>query len=170
MKTIKISLVLLATICMLASCDFTDKSAFKFTSLEDSLVVVCPQTQDSCFEMKLKVEFPTKGADTTALKNVQRTLVTDLFTEKYVDVPAESLLGAYIAACHEEYNLVQTDIKGSPILYHYQEHLTAVPLYESDKLLSYEATRYLFTGGAHGLETTMCWVFDVTTGSPVDRR
>ena len=165
MKTIKISLVLLATICMLASCDFTDKSAFKFTSLEDSLVVVCPQTQDSCFEMKLKVEFPTKGADTTALKNVQRTLVTDLFTEKYVDVPAESLLGAYIAACHEEYNLVQTDIKGSPILYHYQEHLTAVPLYESDKLLSYEATRYLFTGGAHGLETTMCWVFDVTTGN-----
>ena len=70
-----------------------------------------------------------------------------------------------IAACNEEYNLVQTDIKGSPVLYHYQEFLTAVPLYESDKLLSYEATRYLFTGGAHGLETTMCWVFDVTTGN-----
>lgn len=165
MKTIKILLVTLATVCLLVSCDFTDKSAFKFTSLEDSLVVACPQTQDSCFEMKLKVEFPVKGADTTALKNVQRTLITDLFTEKYINFPAENLLGAYITACHEEYNLVETDIQGSPVLYHYQEYLTAVPLYESDKLLSYEATRYLFTGGAHGLETTMCWVFDVTTGN-----
>ncbi|MDD3491325.1 MAG: DUF3298 domain-containing protein [Paludibacter sp.] len=165
MKTIKILLVLLATICLLASCDFIDKSAFKFTSLEDSLVVACPQTQDTCFEMQLKMEFPTKGVDTTALKNVQRTLITDLFTEKYTDVASENLLGTYIAACHEEYNLVETDIKGSPVLYHYQEHLTAVPLYESDKLLSYEATRYLFTGGAHGLETTMCWVFDVATGN-----
>ena len=149
---------------MLTSCDFIERTAFTFTSLEDSLMVACPQGDALCFEMKLKVEFPTKGSDATALKNVQRTLTTDLFTEKYIDVSSESLLPTYSASCYEDYNLVETDIKGSPVLYQYQEFLTAVPLYESDDLLSYEATRYVFTGGSHGLETTMCWVFDVTTG------
>jgi len=165
MKTIKISMAVLATICFLASCDRTSESIFKFSVLEDSLIVACPNSQERCFDMNLKMEFPVKGPDTIALKNIQRTLVTDLFTDKYTDVLSQNLLGEYLTACYAEYNLIETDIKGSPVLYHYQEQLTAVPLYDSDKLLTYEATRYLFTGGAHGLETTICWVFDATTGN-----
>lgn len=165
MRKIKISIAIFSTICLLASCDSVQESELTFETFEDSLIVACPNSPLPCFEMNLKVEFPVKGADTTVLKNVQRTLATDLFTEKYTTILPENLLGAYLSACYEEYNLIKRDILGSPVLYHYQEMLTAVPLYSSDKLLTYEATRYLFSGGAHGLETTMCWVFDLATGN-----
>ena len=165
MKKVKISIAILSTICFLASCDRTQQSELTFKTFEDSLVVACSNSPEACFEMSLKVEFPVKGADTTVLKNVQRTLMTDLFTEKYTDVLPENLLDAYITACYQEYNLTQIDIEGIPVLYHYQELLTAVPLYSSDKLLTYEASRYMFSGGAHGLGTTMCWVFDLSTGN-----
>ncbi len=94
-------------------------------------------------------------------------MVTDLLTDKFVGVAPDQLVNSYLEACYSDYKILTNDFNDSPVTVNYTEKLNAVPLYVSDKLLTYEATRYLYQGGAHGLETTFCWVFDLASGQQI---
>lgn len=167
MKTKRFPFVLTLATCAwaLASCGGGTPEPIAFETLQAECRHACPgDSAVDCFDAGYNLEFP-KRADSEVAATVRATLITDLFGKKYADVNNGDLLGRYIADCESEYNQTAADYENLAGTNFYVEKLEAVPLFQNAGLLTYEATRYIFTGGAHGMSSTVCWVFDLETGN-----
>lgn len=165
MKTMHFTLTLAACTCMLASCVNDTPETISFETLQAERHYTCPgDSAVKCFDVSYNLEFP-ECTDSEVGNAVRTTLVTDLFDKKYADADNAALLGDYIADCEDEYNQNASDYEAFAATNFYIENLEAKPLFQNAGLLTYEATRYIFTGGAHGMSSTVCWVFDLETGN-----
>lgn len=167
MKTNRFFFVLTLAACAwaLVACGNSTPETIDFETLKAEKRRACPgDSTVDCFDVRYNLEFP-KAADAKAVAAVRSTLITDLFGEKYTDTQNSDLLAAYIADCEAEYDQTATDYEEFAATNFYVEQLEAVPLFQNAELLTYEATRYMFTGGAHGMSSTICWVFDLETGN-----
>ncbi|MGN0187315.1 MAG: DUF3298 domain-containing protein [Paludibacteraceae bacterium] len=161
----KYKLLLFTAAMGFTACVRTSRECVEFATLQDSCVMRCSYNQEiNCFDARYNLEMPVRS-DNEAVSVVRQTLITDLFGEQYTALDNRTLLSRYIADCVDEYNRVSTDLSEFVASNIYTEHVEAVPLFQNDQLLTYEATRYMFTGGAHGMSTTTCWVFDLETGN-----
>ncbi len=166
MKTNRFPFVLMLAACAgaLVSCGNSASEAIAFETLKNECRYACSgDSTVDCFDVSYNLEFP-KNANSEAVSTVRATLITDLFGEKYIDTKNSKLLDDYIADCKSEYNQIAADYEDFVAANFYVEKLNAVPLFQNESLLTYEATRYIFTGGAHGMSSTVCWVFDLETG------
>lgn len=165
MKTKHLLLASIACLMALTACQ--RQADITFDALNESHTVPCYSDDITCFEVALQLEFPAESTD-RALSSVRRTLITDIFGEKYIDLKNSLLPSAYIDDCMAEYNLLNNDLPDDEQDALFRnvlvEDIKAVPLFTTKQLLSYEVSRYVYTGGAHGVSSTICWVFDLTTG------
>ena len=158
-------LPVLATIVLATACGRTEQGGVAFETLKDSCSMRCSYDHDlTCFEVQYALELPAKS-DNEAVSVVRNTLITDLFGEQYAALDNRTVLSRYVTDCVDEYNRVSADFTEFVASNVYEEHLQGVSLFLNDRLLTYEATRYMFTGGAHGMSVTTCWVFDLETGN-----
>ena len=159
------TLPVLAVAVWTTACVRTSRGSVEFETLQDSCTMRCDYDQEiNCFDARYNLEMPAVS-DNEVVSVVRRTLITDLFGEQYAALENRTLLSRYLADCVDEYNRVSADFTEFVASNVYKEDLEAVPLFQNDRLLTYEATRYMFTGGAHGMSVTTCWVFDLETGN-----
>lgn len=144
------------------------KSAFLSADKTDSLYV------------NLDIEFPVNTND-TAISHIQRTLEEQLFGPDYIDVPMEEAIILYYKELETEYKLNNEPLMAQieeerkidatyGMNLNYEHLLTAHPVAVQKNLLSYSIERYLYMGGAHGINTRLFFNFDLTTGQQVNEK
>lgn len=127
--------------------------------------------------VSLSFEYPEKSAcmSEEALVTVRRSLVEKSFGADYVDVVSvDELLKRFTQDVEAEYKMDYLPLyeqfedslhSGEMAMNLSNEHLlTIVPMTEEGRVLSYAVERYMYLGGAHGINNRLLLNYDCSTG------
>jgi hypothetical protein len=123
----------------------------------------------------IEVEIPTAFADKDVLNSIRATIVTNLFGEEYIHHANDSLVLLFskdLVADYKENNEPLISETDSTNRYSFDnEHVVSgFSLLSDKKIYVYGIERYVFMGGAHGLETRNYYNFDLKTGKIISEK
>lgn len=161
----KIALSLVAAILLVACVEQPEQ--FETKKIVGEKVFI-DANDDSSFEVKIDVDFPSKGIPSNVLSTIQEVLRIDIFGEAYNNKNSDSIAENYIADSFDEY-LIEKEGMSDIVdyVYRYQEFINGMVEFKNDHFLSYKWIQYRFAGGAHGLETTTFMTFDLANGTQI---
>lgn len=130
---------------------------------------------DSMF-IQFDIDFPIKAQNKAALKPIQTRLLHDLFGDNYMDMDINDAITNYYQELLTEYKLdyesliKEVESKNDSIEWRYnnEQILTSHVIYCQGNILSYAIERYVYTGGAHGINTRIFLSFDINTGNSLN--
>lgn len=163
--------ILLVCLFSLQGCGETKQQLeTKHYAAEESYRLV--EGLDAAFYLKLEVDFPIRMGEETTLHQIQTKLLEELFGERYNALSIEEAITEWKRESESEYKL-----NNLPLLELFEEeeyasigalsnehHLMAKPIFESAKVLSYVVERYVYMGGAHGINTRTFYNFNLEGG------
>ena len=159
--------LIIRLLCLFALTAFA-VSCNKEVSFEKIEIQKTEVTADSA-ECNIDLQFlcPVRYGNEKALAQLQQNLLALIFGDEYKDVCIKKAAEQYASAILDEFQL---NAQGLESLSYAEEWIinTAI-VYNTGNLLSYEVSRYVFTGGAHGLETRECYLFDMKTGNRINQ-
>jgi len=123
----------------------------------------------------IEVEIPTAFADKDVLNSIRATIITNLFGEEYIHHANDSLVLLFskdLVADYKENNEPLISETDSTNRYSFDnEHVVSgFSLLSYKKIYVYGIERYVFMGGAHGLETRNYYNFDLKTGKIISEK
>jgi hypothetical protein len=123
----------------------------------------------------IEVEIPTAFADKDVLNSIRATIITNLFGEEYIHHANDSLVLLFskdLVADYKENNEPLISETDSTNRYSFDnEHVVSgFSLLSDKKIYVYGIERYVFMGGAHGLETRNYYNFDLKTGKIISEK
>ena len=129
-------------------------------------------TTKGAITINIQTEIPSDFMNDSVMKSIRKTIVSGLYGSDYDTIPTDSLAKIYAAELIREYKLnnqpllEKMDKKGS---YSFDnEHILEGFSLLSDKIIfSYGISRYVYMGGAHGLNTRTFFNFDLKTGKKI---
>ncbi|MDO9153509.1 MAG: RsiV family protein [Paludibacter sp.] len=129
-------------------------------------------TTKGSINIKIDVEIPDVFMTDSVLKSIRSAIISDLFGSNYDAVPTDSLAHKFTNELIRDYKLnnepmlEKMDSKG---IYSFDnEHiLEGFSLLSDKNIFSYGISRYVFMGGAHGLNTRNYLNFDLKTGKKI---
>lgn len=129
-------------------------------------------TSKGALSIELNVEIPVCFDNQNVLDSIRNTIVTNLFGSEYVKVSNDSLVLKFTNDLKLEYKLTNEPILNEmdeKSLYSFNnEHiLDGFSLLNDENIYSYGINRYVFMGGAHGLNTINYMNFSVKTGKQI---
>ena len=132
-------------------------------------------TTKGALSVDIEVEIPVAFADSNVLKNIRKTIVTNLFGDDYVSHTNDSLVQLFCEELHADYkanNSPLINVKDSSNKYSFNnEHtLSGFSLLSDKKIYVYGIERFVDMGGAHGLETRNFYNFDLKTGNLITEK
>ena len=122
-------------------------------------------------DVNISAEFPVSGLGRNAEMKVSAAIAEALFGEEYMSMNPEAAAEAYKTDLVDEYlneNLPMTEIpelESSSLSW--ASHIQGNFTYTDENILSYTATRYTYSGGAHGMTAETAYNFDRNTGNAV---
>lgn len=160
------------SICTLAA--FSLFSCNKTVKTEEKNLIkkyyLTTDTAKGAINIDLDVEIPIAFADTSVLKAIRKTIITNLFGPEYVSLHNDTILNLFAKELITDYkanNEPLVNVKDSSNRYSFNnEHtLSGFSLLSDKKIYVYGIERYVDMGGAHGLETRNYYNFDLKTGN-----
>lgn len=132
-------------------------------------------TTKGALSIDIEVEIPIAFADKDILKSIRNSLVTNLFGEEYLLHSNDSLVQIFtkdLVSDYKENNEPLLNEKDSASKYSFDnEHvLSGFSLLSDKKIYVYGIERYMYMGGAHGLETRNYYNFDLKTGKTITEK
>lgn len=129
-------------------------------------------TSKGALSIELNVEIPVCFDNQNVLDSIRNTIVTNLFGSEYIKVSNDSLVLKFTNDLKLEYKLTNEPILNEmdeKSLYSFNnEHiLDGFSLLNDENIYSYGINRYVFMGGAHGLNTINYMNFSVKTGKQI---
>lgn len=126
-------------------------------------------TSKGALSVELSVQLPVCLDNEAALDSIRNTIVSNLFGSEYVVYHNDSLVKKFTEDLKKEYELTNKPILNEmdeKSLYSFNnEHvLDGFSLLNDENIYSYGINRYVFMGGAHGLNTINYLNFNVKTG------
>lgn len=126
-------------------------------------------TSKGSLNVELTVQLPVCLDNESALDSIRKTIISTLFGSEYVIYHNDSLLEKFSTDLKNEYKLTNLPILNEmddKSLYSFNnEHiLDGFSLLNDENIYSYGINRYVFMGGAHGLNTINYLNFNVKTG------
>ncbi|MDS1032619.1 DUF3298 domain-containing protein [Porphyromonadaceae sp. NP-X] len=126
-------------------------------------------TSRGSLNLVIQVEIPVKFSNKAVLDSVRSKLIASLFGDKYVSLPLDSIIPSFVADQNEDYRNNNLSMLQAANLHSYfsfnNEHiLEGTALWSDENIFSYGIKRYVFMGGAHGLNTQIFMNFDLKTG------
>lgn len=126
-------------------------------------------TSSGVLLVNFSIEFPTNFSNHTILDSIRATIITNMFGKKYVAYSPDSAVYLFAEMLKKEYiennlDLVNELDNNSPYSFNNEHTLSGFPLMSDKKIFSYGTERYVYMGGAHGLETRNYYNFDLKTG------
>ena len=158
--------------CALTSVLFISCSHKTIKTEEKDLVkkfYLTTYTTKGALSMDIDVEIPVAFADTTVLKSVRATLISNLLGDEYISKSNDSLVHLFSSELFTEYkenNEPLLNVKDSANNYSFNNEydISGFSLLSDKKIYVYGIERYVDMGGAHGLETRNYYNFDLKTG------
>jgi len=132
-------------------------------------------TTKGALSIDIEVEIPIAFADKDILKSIRNSIVTNLFGEEYLLHSNDSLVQIFtkdLVSDYKENNEPLLNEKDSASKYSFDnEHvLSGFSLLSDKKIYVYGIERYMYMGGAHGLETRNYYNFDLKTGKTITEK
>lgn len=129
-------------------------------------------TSKGSLSIELNVEIPVCYDDEKVLDSIRNTIVSNLFGLEYVKYDNDSLVKRFTTDLKTEYKLTNGPILNEmdeKSLYSFNnEHvLDGFSLLSDEFIYSYGINRYVFMGGAHGLNTINYLNFNLKTGKQI---
>ena len=126
-------------------------------------------TTKGALSIDVEVEIPIGFADKEILKSIRATIITNLFGEEYISHANDSLVLLFskdlITDYKENNEQLLTEIDSKNKYRFNNEHtLSGFSLLSDKKIYVYGIERYVYMGGAHGLETRNYYNFNLKTG------
>lgn len=129
-------------------------------------------TSKGALKVEIHIEIPVAFVDKSILDSIRKTIVSNLFREEYVSHSNDSIVEKFANELATEYRLniePMVNILDSGSFYSFNnEHiLTGFSLLCDKNIYAYGIERYVFMGGAHGLETRNYFNFNLKTGKVI---
>ncbi len=132
-------------------------------------------TTKGWLNLDFEVEIPTQFADTNVLKSIRATVISNLFGNDYVSLPNDSLVPFFAKEILTDYRennqplIAELDSK-SPYSFNNEHTVSGFSLLSDKVIYVYGIERYVYMGGAHGLETRNFYNFDLKTGQVITEK
>jgi hypothetical protein len=132
-------------------------------------------TTQGALNLDIEVEIPVAFTEKEVLKAIRATIISNLFGDKYILHSNDSLVSLFtseLVAEYKENNEPLLDKLDSTSRYSFNnEHtLSGFSLLSDKKIYAYGIERYVYMGGAHGLETRNYFNFDLKTGKTITEK
>ena len=129
-------------------------------------------TTKGAININIQTEIPSDFMNDSVLKSIRKTIVSGLYGSDYDSISTDSLAKCYAAELIQEYKLNNEpllEIMDKKGRYSFDnEHILEGFSLLSDKIIfSYGISRYVFMGGAHGLNTRTFFNFDLKSGKKI---
>ena len=144
-----------------------------FTVEKEESFALAEGRQDS-LTVRIDIEYPECGTNKEAIKAISENITSVLLDVQYIEMSPESATEKYIeekAAEYRENNLPLLEIisedNSSTAALSWEDYATGHFTGEYEGVVSYRASKYTYTGGAHGMTVETCLNFDIKTGALV---
>jgi len=132
-------------------------------------------TTKGALSVDIEVEIPVSFANKEVLKSIRSTIITNLFGQEYISQINDSLVLLFtknLYADYRENNEPLLTVMDSANRYSFNnEHVVSgFSLLSDKKIYVYGIERYIYMGGAHGLETRNYFNFDLKTGNIITEK
>ena len=168
MKTNKIFvLIVLVGVILFSSCK--QKTVKTLEKSFSERYFLSDDTTKGVFNMDIRFEIPVCYHNSKTLDSIRNRIITELFGASYIALHNDSVAAKFAVDMKTEYirenkpmlQLLDKDNQYSII----NEHLIeGFSLLSDEKIYSYGINRFVFMGGAHGLNTYSYFIFDLKSG------
>jgi len=168
MKTSRINLIICTlAIISLVSCKQKTIRTIEKADIEKYYLAV--DTSKGSLNLELNVEIPVCFDNKSILDTIRNTIISNLFGIEYIKYANDSIIQQFASDLKKEYILTNEPILNEmdeKSLYSFNnEHiLDGFSLLNDENIYSYGINRYVFMGGAHGLNTINYYNFNLKTG------
>lgn len=127
------------------------------------------------FRINISLQYPYPNDTTKDAKKAKATFLTNVFGQEYAQFSPEAAVKNYIDNNINQYKSeVESQATKNPkkikseVWMNYQTMISTETAYNQRGIWSYTCTSYVYTGGAHGLQTTTCFVYDIYENAPIN--
>ncbi len=128
-------------------------------------------TAKAACNFQLTMIFPDKYPNEDILKKIQKEFIITFIGDKYENLSPEEAADKYEADYIADYMSLENIYKEEPdnigVWMNYEQILDNKILFNKNDILSYGVNLYTFTGGAHGMSSTVFQVLNLKTASPI---
>ncbi len=123
-------------------------------------------------KIKMLIEYPISGIDKAVANAISDNITAVLMDVQYIEITPQEAADAYIEAKAAEYRennlpLLEAVLENNSTsaVLGWEEYITGCIEKEYGNIISYRASKYVYTGGAHGMTVETMMNFDKTTGA-----
>lgn len=169
-KTTKILFTSLLIAIFFVSCK--QKTIMTTENAHTEIYYLATDTAKGSLRLNLMVELPVCYHNKIILDSIRNTLITNLFGSDYLQFGNDSILKIFAATLKNEYKLTNSPLLeqlDSNAFYSFvnEHNLEGFSLLNDENIYSYGINRYVFMGGAHGLNTLSYLIFDLKNGKQI---
>lgn len=129
-------------------------------------------TSKGSLKVEIQIEIPVGFENKTILDSIRKTIITNLFREEYVSHSNDSIVEQFSNELALDYRLNNAPMvslldSGSVYSFNNEHILSGFSLLSDKNIYAYGIERYVFMGGAHGLETRNYLNFNLKTGKVI---
>lgn len=156
-----------AALCaMLAAggCSEGIKSTSLFSDMRSEALT---ENSDKSISLNAEIEYPEAGSTAEGLKEIQKQIKKAVYGEKYSYLGLEDGFDTYfndLLAEYRESSLPVLEQFGNEASLDWTYDIEARFSGEYGSMVSYTVSTYVYQGGAHGLQTTRAYTFDLRSG------
>jgi len=171
MKISRKSLIILSlAVLALSSC--RQKTIRTIEKSDIERYYLASDTSKGALSIELNVEIPVCFDSQKVLDSIRNNIVSNLFGLEYIQIENDSLVQKFTSDLKKEYKLTNEPILNEmdeKSLYSFNnEHiLDGFSLLNDEHIYSYGINRYVFMGGAHGLNTINYFNFNLKNGKQI---
>ncbi len=171
MKISRKSLIILSlAVLALSSC--RQKTIRTIEKSDIERYYLAADTSKGALSIELNVEIPVCFDSQKVLDSIRNNIVSNLFGLEYIQIENDSLVQKFTSDLKKEYKLTNEPILNEmdeKSLYSFNnEHiLDGFSLLNDEHIYSYGINRYVFMGGAHGLNTINYFNFNLKNGKQI---
>jgi len=132
-------------------------------------------TTKGALSVDIEVEIPVSFANKEVLKSIRSTIITNLFGQEYTSQVNDSLVLLFTKNLYADYRennepLLTVMDKANRYSFNNEHVVSGFSLLSDKKIYVYGIERYIYMGGAHGLETRNYFNFDLKTGNLITEK
>jgi len=132
-------------------------------------------TSKGALSVDIEVEIPFAFTNKDILKSIRTTIISNLFGDEYISHSNDSLVLLFtkdLVADYKENNepLLSKMDKKNIYSFNNEHVVSGFSLLSDKKIYVYGIERYVYMGGAHGLETRNYYNFDLKTGKTITEK
>jgi len=132
-------------------------------------------TSKGSLSVDIHVELPVDFKNKAVLDSVRSIIISNLFGKEFVSQANDTVVQLYIKMLHTDYkdnneDLVNELDTASSYSFNNEHTLEGFSLLNDKHIYSYGIDRYIYMGGAHGLNTRNYFNFDLKTGKLITEK